>query len=580
MSKTWRDLKALVPEAPDDVCRSALGYASFEQALAFLQESFQTVHEEKKENEQDYSALVDQLCDNFPTIDEDIAILILEDANFDLDAAIEDCKRMEKKFNRYITSYVPQELIEYVDSNQNPESQITEENKIDPQKLFESQKWDPFTPVTSEPTEIPKISSNKLKETQQQSNWNPFFGQPEVSLPQDPKAKIDSELLSQTQEQAKKSEVQPQSNEISAEKIIETQKQNEIDSAAPATDPYKAYEDLIDFNAPIKSMTPSNTKSPEEINNLIQEIQLICPNKTTLEIREALKSVNYSAQRAANKLLGEDKKTQNTPKQPQKLTKREKRYNERVQNLPEAYRLNRSENSLREENIKKLLEIFEGADPEFLTSILDRSNNDINGAIATLSQMNHIPSLDDGDYASRLRSLFVSATDYEVSEALKMSNNDVNLAVEYLLTRRFDAPPPEDAILAVRPDVSLARARKALRDNRGDVKAALASLGQVKLIRLQREKPWEKREIAKRTLTIDLHGYKAEEAIDFVGRAIRNSRNSVGTIYFVTGRGLHSKEKRSVLRPLVMRMCRKAGAETFVQKGNTGVVVCRFARFV
>ena len=79
-----------------------------------------------------------------------------------------------------------------------------------------------------------------------------------------------------------------------------------------------------------------------------------------------------------------------------------------------------------------------------------------------------------------------------------------------------------------------------------------------------------------RSLTIDLHNYLASEAAEYVSRVIRNSRDSFGVIYFITGKGTHSKDHISILRPLVLKLCKQAGAETGLVSGNNGIVYCRF----
>ncbi|KAI5520061.1 duf1771-domain-containing protein family [Trichomonas vaginalis G3] len=581
MTKTWHDLKELVPEAPDDVCRSAIAYAPFDQALAFLRESFQSAPQQEEHKDDENGSLIRKIQENFPMIDEDIAQVILEEANFNIDVALQDCSLMESEFTKILDTYIPQEVIEFIDqtsaNDSNQELQNTPDYKLDPDVLRKTQKWDPFKPYIPE-NEISSTQSQNPPSDQKNSNWNPFFGAMQTTTSQpkfDNQNPLETTLL-QDEEIKVTQNTEPQLAHNDTDGF-EFEDENPPD-AKPASNPYDSYEDLIDFNAKVKPPKVQQQKSADEINNLIQEIQTICPHKTPLEIREALKKTNYSAQRAANLLL-EDSSQQTElkrPKQQNRPSKLERRYNERAHNLPEEYRLNRNDEGKRNQGIKQLLEIFPGTDPDFIATILDQSHNDVNGAVVTLSSMNSLPKVDDGDVINRLSTLFFTSSEYEITEALKLAHNDPDKAAEYLLTRRFDAPPPEDIIIGVRPDVSLARAKKALKDNNNDIQKAIKSLGTIGKIRIRRVQPWEDPLRARKSLTIDLHGFKSEEAVEYVSRAIRNSRNSVGSIYFVTGRGIHSKDKLSVLRPLVMRMCRKAGAETFLQKGNPGVVVCRF----
>ena len=170
-----------------------------------------------------------------------------------------------------------------------------------------------------------------------------------------------------------------------------------------------------------------------------------------------------------------------------------------------------------------------------------------------------------------LQSIFATTPREEIEETLELVNGDIERAGAILEQRLSESPRLEDTVLAVRPDFSVDQARQVLKDTKGDVRRATA---------IAQWKPVPKvprKVVAKRKLTVDLHGFRADEAYRFVSKALENARRdgNVAQISFITGKGLHSRSGSPVLRPLVLRLCRDKGFNAYVG-ANRGVVICDF----
>jgi hypothetical protein len=74
---------------------------------------------------------------------------------------------------------------------------------------------------------------------------------------------------------------------------------------------------------------------------------------------------------------------------------------------------------------------------------------------------------------------------------------------------------------------------------------------------------------------IDLHGKTARETIETVNLILNDLGNCSFEIGFITGKGLHSKNGLSVLRPLVFGACQLRGFKTFLHPSNEGIVICQ-----
>lgn len=74
---------------------------------------------------------------------------------------------------------------------------------------------------------------------------------------------------------------------------------------------------------------------------------------------------------------------------------------------------------------------------------------------------------------------------------------------------------------------------------------------------------------------IDLHGVREVDAEEIVRRSLNDAQDSnVATIRFITGAGHHSQNSRSVLRPLVFKICRKMGYKPCLS-ADKGCVICK-----
>lgn len=72
---------------------------------------------------------------------------------------------------------------------------------------------------------------------------------------------------------------------------------------------------------------------------------------------------------------------------------------------------------------------------------------------------------------------------------------------------------------------------------------------------------------------VDLHGLSKGDATVIVERVLADPP-ALPFVEFITGRGLHSKSGVSVLRPHVLKLCRKKGFRAWVDPMNEGMVLC------
>jgi DNA-nicking Smr family endonuclease len=174
-----------------------------------------------------------------------------------------------------------------------------------------------------------------------------------------------------------------------------------------------------------------------------------------------------------------------------------------------------------------------------------------------------------------LQSIFESTRIEEIDASLEHTDGDIDRASAILADRLSLAPPPEDSILAIRPDMSIAEARALLRKAHGNLGRARELARTAKVTGRRRRKKSE----PLRSLWVDLHGYSARDAGDLVREATANAQKAgdVGEISFCTGKGLHSKGGIPVLRPLVLKLCRDLGFAAALAQ-NTGVVTCTIAQ--
>ena len=674
----WRELKKLVPNAPNEICRDVFEQLPFEDALNFLRESFDQKQEKSPEiTPKMQKDMVKQIMAQFPTLDKDIALAILEDANNYLDVALENCRQMEQEYNKFINSYVPNEDLLYVDgpiidnfneeeeNDQSHQTQSTASQK-------ESEKWTITPPIIIQEPSPPKIEEKQpqhtflikkptiiqkpqiiqhdatpfiltppiiiqagnqqniqnyssldhegqivldLNEVQNpnKQQWNPFYNitpselhadsssldnhiitySPTFSINQDTKStqaplKIIKSSSSDIDEIQKEPKTENK-KDFSVEKPVkhENDKQPTIHiEKKPTTKlqielhPHKEAQVMGEVS-PNLSIQKSS-KYPPNIEELVLTLQSICEGFERDVLLSTLEKFNYNIERCVNYLFDQQSpkkqiKQQKQPEKPQKLSKRQKKMHERFEKLPEKYRIyDETEEEKREKKIKYLQEMFPNAEPSYIATILDQSRGDLSGAVSTLSKAEYLPEREDHLHPfDMLRNVFPSARDYEIDAALEKANGNPDLAGQYILTQTFDKPPPEDAILAIRPDISAAHARKILQRANGDIKKAIEECSKIGPLRVsikQQEKPVD----PYKSLTIDLHNYRADDAADFVTRVIRNARGSFGVLYFITGKGHNSKDHIPILRPLVMKICRKAGANTKLLPTNSGIVECRF----
>jgi DNA-nicking Smr family endonuclease len=173
--------------------------------------------------------------------------------------------------------------------------------------------------------------------------------------------------------------------------------------------------------------------------------------------------------------------------------------------------------------------------------------------------------------AQLLQSVFESTAEEDIDEVLAEAENDFERACVLLSERLAAAPPPEDSILAICPNMSITQARALLKQANGDLAHARAMARRLTIGR----RPPQRRTAAVRSLWVDLHGESCQTAAQIVRETTRNAKQAgdVAEISFCTGKGLHSKGGVPVLRPLVLKLCRTLGFQACVS-GNNAVVTC------
>ena len=694
MSKqhTWRELKKLVPAAPNEICRDIFDQLPFDDALNYLLQCFDQKPETSPvispNKQQD---MVNEIIKQFPSLDNDIALAILEEANNYLDVALENCKYMEQQYNKLIESYVPNEDLLYVDGPIVDNFKEEEDNEIKTKKE-KKEKWTYSPPIIIQESQSPTKEEGKTTDYQSQQtflikkptilNKNSQSQQQQFNQQDSKPFTITPPIITQAQYSGPNQEIMPHGSQQSNSQIVidlnQIQNPNKQqwnpffnimpsefqanssstdqpptytylptynmnqninltpETIKPASSPYQDASETSEIKQDIPNLLlqekdgsnnslhaihvekpdlqsihfdinpkdsqdnsinpekqshendPQNGKNKADINldELVVSLQSICEGFDIDVLVSALEKFNYSVERAANYLFDQQAKEQKlskpTPTQPppektKKLSKKQKKYRERFAQLPEQFRIyEETEEEKREKNIKYLQDMFPNAEPSYIASILDQSRGDVSGAAITLSKADYIPEKEvhtDPFYV--IQNVFPSARDYEIEAALDKAKGNPDLAVQYILTQTFDKPPPEDAILAIRPDISAAHARRLIQRANGNIQQAIDECSKIGPLRVS-IKPQAKPIDPNRSATIDLHNYRSDEAAEYVTRVIRNARGSFGVVYFITGKGNNSKNHIPILRPLVMKICRQAGANTRILPNNTGIVECRF----
>lgn len=76
------------------------------------------------------------------------------------------------------------------------------------------------------------------------------------------------------------------------------------------------------------------------------------------------------------------------------------------------------------------------------------------------------------------------------------------------------------------------------------------------------------------TQEIELHGKTYDEAQELVISALDSAKiNHIRKILFITGRGRHSIDNIPVLKPMVLKICKKKGFNPSLSK-NKGTIIC------
>ena len=221
--------------------------------------------------------------------------------------------------------------------------------------------------------------------------------------------------------------------------------------------------------------------------------------------------------------------------------------------------------------VEQLVEL--GCDRERAIEALQLTGGDVNRAANVIFNAECVMDADEPapeTPAEVLHSVFPSTPLQEIEEVLEQVEGDIEHAGRILEQRLTENPPLEDSVLALVPEVTVEQARESLRRAGGNVRRAAALAYRYR----PRHPPPPRRRVDKKILTVDLHGFTAQEAYAYVSRAVRRAKQSgdVRQINFITGRGLHSRNG-PVLRPLVCRLCRDLHTNAFIGP-NPGVVVC------
>lgn len=226
---------------------------------------------------------------------------------------------------------------------------------------------------------------------------------------------------------------------------------------------------------------------------------------------------------------------------------------------------------------------------------LKLTNGDIDRAASILSEKlkcielnREVSNADNGSnpnsnstHSVKMRELiemFPFASTSDLEDLLYNSYGNIQIVSELMLNRMSDNPRPEEELL-----------EELLKEIPHEENPDADDDDQV--VRYYRKKPSSSASVIHvnktnkmpdrpsmhgktESITIDLHGMRVAEAQETVIRTLRNVQNSnTGIIYFITGRGQHSKGNVPVLRPLVMKMCKERGYRPAVSQ-NRGTVIC------
>lgn len=240
--------------------------------------------------------------------------------------------------------------------------------------------------------------------------------------------------------------------------------------------------------------------------------------------------------------------------------------------VPEELQTILSRPKNREDNFKSLIDVFPDYSYEAIENALDFAKDDLDRASFYLIECPPVDSPINPDILS-LREMFPAMLPSEIHDAYIKSANDITKATSILLSQQCEDPSPVDLIIAMYPRIPIKIIRSILDKTNGDMDLALKCVSEVPTSQYEKLK-----HDRKRIITVDLHHYTSSQAQRLVLRCLQKAPESdIQEINFITGRGMHSKNKKPILRPLVLNLCKSKGIKAEICKQNNGVVSVDFS---
>lgn len=250
--------------------------------------------------------------------------------------------------------------------------------------------------------------------------------------------------------------------------------------------------------------------------------------------------------------------------------------------------------------IVQLSEMFEGKDKDLTREdyeeALKLTNYNIDRAATIITQkiesfeLNESASHKDSNVQKSKKSekmkqlvqLFPQTLSTELEDVLYISYGNLNVASELMLNRLNGSPIPEEELRdRLLKEVPRDETKNDVDFNDDDddepiivVTKTHSVPSKISAYKTNRNQPRPSMHGKTDQISVDLHGLNVTDAQVTVMKTLDASQhNNVGLIEFITGRGTHTKGHVSVLRPLVLTICKERGFRAHVGS-NRGVVVC------